>query len=74
MQRFSEPRCEALGGLGAACRMWQEPEDKTLHFPNGIMQCNQVYMQLCPCQAGLVCDKAECRRPRLGTARTGAER
>jgi hypothetical protein len=61
MQRFSEPRCEPLGRIGSPCRMWQEPENKTLHFPSSILLCNNVYTQFCPCGPGLVCHEAECR-------------
>uniref|UniRef100_A0A6G1SQD8 Astakine n=1 Tax=Aceria tosichella TaxID=561515 RepID=A0A6G1SQD8_9ACAR len=61
MQRFSEPICESLGGVGSPCRMWQEPENKTLHFPSSILLCDNVYMQFCPCGPGLVCEEAECR-------------
>lgn len=61
MQRFSEPTCEPLGGVGSPCRMWQEPENKTLHFPDKILLCNNVHMQFCPCGPGLVCEEAQCR-------------
>lgn len=63
MQRYAEPFCDLLGGVGSPCRPWQEPENKTLHFPNKILQCNDVYMQFCPCSEGLVCEDAECRLP-----------
>ena len=61
MQRYAEPFCDLKGGLGSPCRMWQEPENKTLHFPNSILKCNNVYMQYCPCAEGLVCEDMECK-------------
>jgi len=45
--------------------MWQEPENKTLHYPDyTILECAEVYMQFCPCGPGLVCREAECRYAR----------
>lgn len=62
MQRYSEPRCEKLGRVGSPCRPGQEPENRTLHYPFGIMQCEDVYLQSCPCANGLVCEDGACTR------------
>lgn len=40
-----------------------KPENKTLHFPHVTMECQDVYMQFCPCAEGLVCREAECQVP-----------
>lgn len=64
MQRYAEPRCEPLGSIGAPCRMGAEAENKTLYFPHMTMECDNVYMQFCPCAGGLVCHEAECRPAR----------
>ena len=63
MQRFSEPRCEAAGAVGAPCREFQEPENKTLSFPGYTLECEQVFMQFAPCDVGLVCEDSECKAP-----------
>lgn len=60
MQRYSEPRCEPFGTEGSPCRPYQRPENKTLHYPFGTMQCDDVYMQFCPCGKGLRCDDGVC--------------
>lgn len=62
MQRYSEPRCEKLGQVGSPCRPGQEPENKTLHYPFGVIQCEDVYLQFCPCANGLDCDDGVCTR------------
>lgn len=65
MQRFSEPRCDSLGGLGSPCRMYSEPEDKELNFPHITLQCESVYMQFCPCGENLICHESQCLTPSM---------
>lgn len=71
MQRFAEPRCEALGAIGSPCRMDAEPENRTLAFPHATLECEDVYLQFCPCARGLICTDGECksRRSRFGKRR-----
>lgn len=53
--------------------MYAEPENKTLHFPHMILECQDVYMQFCPCSTGLTCVDSECkRRKSLGKPRISA--
>lgn len=62
MQRYSEPRCEPMSGIGAPCRPGVlEGEKKTLHFPHMVMECDDVYLQFCPCASGLFCQEGQCQ-------------
>nr|DAA34752.1 TPA_inf: ixodegrin [Amblyomma variegatum] len=69
MQRYSVPRCEKLGQIGATCRPYNVPENRTLWYPHngGVQQRNHAtYTLLCPCTSGLQCTEARCQPATLG--------
>lgn len=59
--RYSLPQCMPFGQIGSWCRLYNEPDNKTLAFPNGeYHEFTQIYTQFCPCDRGLVCEEAKC--------------
>lgn len=61
MMRYSIPQCKALGRIGQFCRMNNEPQNRTLYYPNGIfIDVVDVYTSTCPCDIGLVCKNNIC--------------
>lgn len=61
MTRYSFPRCQPLGQMGHFCRMDNEPENRTLFYPNGLMiDVVDIYTVSCPCDIGFVCRSNVC--------------
>ncbi|XP_064465739.1 astakine-like [Ornithodoros turicata] len=73
MQRYSIPRCEKVGQIGATCRPYNLAEDRTLYYPHGtVIETRSTYTLLCPCDAGLTCSGARCE-PRGDSNSVAAE-
>lgn len=49
------------GNIGDWCRVENQPENKTLVYPNGqYFEFSDIYTQFCPCNEDMVCHQSKC--------------
>ncbi|XP_054167352.1 astakine-like, partial [Oppia nitens] len=59
-ERYSIPHCQPMGKFDDWCRLYNEPQQRSLAYPNGQHIDTEVYIQFCGCSDGLVCQRAKC--------------
>jgi len=69
-ERYSLPRCQALGSYGDWCFERSRSSNRTLIYPTGeVVHFEDTYNLFCPCAEGLTCRDNTCKEAAQAVSR-----